>query len=234
MGDVRIVITVTLLTLANIAFALFRVLVALTIAECTEFAVAVGVQIITSTMTLPDVTVTVTADGSTPARPAIALFICSRTSRLKEETSPASSRTNATTLIHGCQGDGGGSEGEGEGGGEGEGEGEGASPLPEPKSPLPEPNSPSPRSSSGDTGAYIGPIRAIARSVNRSAFIVARISEHVEELRPIQRRDTVSTAKTRCQESINQKFRCEMDFGRRSEIARTHATPLQCAAPKSL
>ena len=149
----RIVITVTLLTLANIAFALFRVLVALTIAECTEFAVAVGVQIITSTMTLPDFTVTVTADGSTPARPAIALFICSRTSRLKEETSPASSRTNATTLIHGCQGDGGGSEGEGEGGGEGGGEGEGASPLPEPKSPLPEPKSPSPRSSSGDTGA---------------------------------------------------------------------------------
>jgi len=142
VGDVRIVITVTLLTFANIAFALFRVLVALTIAECTEFAVAVGVQILTSTMTLPDVTVTVTADGSTPARPAIALFICSRTSRLKEETSPASSRTNATTLINGCQGDGGGSEGEGEGSGEGEGgggegeggggEGEGGGGVPEP------------------------------------------------------------------------------------------------------
>ena len=80
----------------------------------------------TATMTLPDVTVTVTADGSTLARVAIALFICSRTAEVNEEISPASSRTNATTLIAGGGGGGdattliAGGEFRGGGGGGGE------------------------------------------------------------------------------------------------------------------
>ena len=85
----------------------------------------------TPTMTLPDVTVTITADGSTPARAAIALCISVRTLGVKESTSPGSRRAKSTTLIAGGEGgsegeggidDGGGGEGEG-GGGEGDGGG---------------------------------------------------------------------------------------------------------------
>ena len=56
-------VTETPLTLANMEVVLFWVLVALTIADCTKVAVVVGVRILTSTMTLPDVTSTVTDDG---------------------------------------------------------------------------------------------------------------------------------------------------------------------------
>jgi hypothetical protein len=114
-------------TLASMAFALLGLLVALAIVDCTEAAVAVGVRMRTPTMTLPGDMVSSTADGSTPARAAVALLIWDFTLGLNEETSPASSRVNPTTLIAGGDGggDGGGGEGEG-GGGEGEGgEGEG-------------------------------------------------------------------------------------------------------------
>jgi len=56
-------VTETPLTLANMEVVLFGVLVALTTADCTEVAVVVGVRILTLTMTLPDVTSTVTDDG---------------------------------------------------------------------------------------------------------------------------------------------------------------------------
>jgi hypothetical protein len=84
---------------------------------------------LTSTRTLPGDIVNSTADGSTPALAAIAPFISVRTLGVNEETSPASSRVNPTTLIAGGDGGGdGGGEGEG-GGGEGGkgagGEGEG-------------------------------------------------------------------------------------------------------------
>ena len=62
-------------TLASMAVALLGLLVALAIADCTEVAIAGGVRMRTPTMTLPDVIVTITADGSTPAWAAIALFI---------------------------------------------------------------------------------------------------------------------------------------------------------------
>ena len=110
----------TPVTLASMAVALLGLLVALAIIDCTEVAIAVGVWMRAPTMTLPDVTVTITANGSTPARAAIALFISVRTLGVKEETSPASRRANSMTLIAG--GDGGG---EGSSGGEGEGEGGG-------------------------------------------------------------------------------------------------------------
>ena len=71
----------------------------------------------TPTMTLPDVTATITADGSTPTRAAIALFISARTLGVNEETSPASSRLNPTRLIAGGEGGGEGEGGGGEGGG---------------------------------------------------------------------------------------------------------------------
>jgi len=109
------------------AFALLVLLVALAIVDCTEAAVAVGVRMRTPTMTLPGDMVSSTADGSTPARAAVALLIWDCTLGLNEETSPASLRVNPTTLIAGGDGggDGGGGEGEG-GGGEGEGgEGDG-------------------------------------------------------------------------------------------------------------
>ena len=113
-------------TLASIAVAPLGLLVALAIVDCTEVAVTAYVWMLTWTMTLPDVTVTITADGSTPARAANALFISVRTLGVNEETSPASSRANSTTLIAGGdgggEGEGGGGEGEG-GGGEGEGGG---------------------------------------------------------------------------------------------------------------
>jgi uncharacterized membrane protein YgcG len=119
-------------TLASIEVALLGLLVALAIADCTEVAIAGGVRMRTPTMTLPDVTVTITADGSTPAWAAIALFISVRTLGVKEETSPASSRAKKTTLIAGDGGfgDGGGegSGGEGEGGGGGGGDGSGRVP----------------------------------------------------------------------------------------------------------
>jgi hypothetical protein len=129
MGGVTTASTVieTPVTLASMAVALLGLLVALAIADCTEVAIAGGVKMRTPTMTLPDVTVTITADGSTPAWAAIALFISVRTLEVKEETSPASRRAKSTTLIAGGEGggegggvEGGGGEGEG-GGGEGEG-----------------------------------------------------------------------------------------------------------------
>ena len=112
-------------TLANIAVALLALLVAMAIVDCTEAAVAVGVRMLTPTMTLPgDIApndiVNSTADGSTPARAAVALLIWDCTLGVNEETSPASRRVNPTTLIAG-------GEGEGEGGSEvGSGESEDA------------------------------------------------------------------------------------------------------------
>ncbi|KOO34926.1 hypothetical protein Ctob_016200 [Chrysochromulina tobinii] len=100
----------TPVTLASMAVALLGLLVALAIADCTEVAIAGGVRMRTPTMTLPDMTVTITADGSTPAWAAIAPFISVRTLAVKEETSPASRRAKSTTRIAG-----------GEGGGEGGG-----------------------------------------------------------------------------------------------------------------
>jgi len=108
----------TPVTLASMAVALLGLLVALAIVECTKAAVAVGVWLHTSTMTLPGDTATSTADGSTPARAAIEPCIWVRTLGVNEETSPASSRVKPTTLIAG--GDGGG---DGGGGGEGDGGG---------------------------------------------------------------------------------------------------------------
>ena len=130
VGDVTTASTLTEIpvTLASMVVALLKLLVALAIADCTEADVARGVRMLTPTMTLPALTVKSTADGSTPARPAIAVFISVRTLGVKEETSPASRRAKSTTLIAGgeCGRDGGG-EGGGEGGGGegGGGEGEG-------------------------------------------------------------------------------------------------------------
>ena len=107
-------------TLASMAVALLGLLVALAIVDCTEVAVTAYVWMLTWTMTLPDVTVTITSDGSTPARAANALCIWACTLGVNEETSPLSSRAKPTTLIAG--GDGGG-EGEGGGGGGGGGDG---------------------------------------------------------------------------------------------------------------
>ena len=123
VGGVTTVSTLieTPVTFASMAVALLGLLVALAIADCTEADVARGVRMLTPMMTLPAVTVTSTADGPTPARAAIALFIWSSTLEVNEETSPKSRRLNPTTLIVGG-GDGGGGEGEG-GGGEGDGGG---------------------------------------------------------------------------------------------------------------
>jgi hypothetical protein len=119
---------------ASIAVALLGLLVALAIVDCTEAAVTAYVWMLTSAMTLPAEIVNSTANGSTPARTAIALFISLRTLGVNEETSPSSSRVNPTILIAGGEGggegggDGGGGEGgggEGGGGGGGEGGGEG-------------------------------------------------------------------------------------------------------------
>ena len=54
-------------TLASMAVALLGLLVALAIVDCTEAAVAVGVWMLTSTMTLPGDMANSTADGPTPA-----------------------------------------------------------------------------------------------------------------------------------------------------------------------
>ena len=62
----------TPVTLASMAIALLGLLIALTIIDCTETAVAVVVWMLTSTMTLPGDTATSTADGSTLALAAIA------------------------------------------------------------------------------------------------------------------------------------------------------------------
>ena len=126
VGDVTTASTLTEIpvTLASMVAALLELLVALAIADCTEADVARGVRMLTPTMTLPALTVKSTADGSTPARAAIALFIWSSTLEVNEETSPASRRLNPTTLIVGG-GDGGGGEGEGGGGEGGGGGGEG-------------------------------------------------------------------------------------------------------------
>ena len=122
VGDVTTVSTLAEIpTLVSMAVALLELLVALAIADCTEADVVRGVRMLTPTMTLPALTVNSTADGPTPARAAIALFIWSSTLEVNEETSPASRRLNPTTLIVGG-GDGGGGEGEG-GGGEGDGGG---------------------------------------------------------------------------------------------------------------
>jgi hypothetical protein len=110
-------------TLASMVVALLALLVALAIVDCTEAAAALVVWMLTPTTTLPDDRVNSTADGSTLALAAIALFISVRTLGVNEETSPASSRVNLTTLTAG--GEGGGGEGEGGGGEGGGGEGEG-------------------------------------------------------------------------------------------------------------
>jgi hypothetical protein len=114
----------TPVTLASMAVVPLGPLVALAIADCTEAAVTVGVRMLTPTMTLPGDMVSSTADGSTPAWAAIALLIWDCTLGVKEETSPASSRANPTTLIAGGEGEGEGDGGEGEGGG-GDGDGGG-------------------------------------------------------------------------------------------------------------
>ena len=62
-------------TLASMAVALLGLLVAMAIVDCTEVAVAVGVRMRTPTMTLPGDMVSSTADGSTPARAAVAFLI---------------------------------------------------------------------------------------------------------------------------------------------------------------
>jgi hypothetical protein len=98
----------TPVTVASMAVALLELPVARVIADCTALAAAVGVWMLTPTRTLPDVTVNSTADGSTPALAAIALFISARTLGVKEETSPASSRLKITTLIAAGEGGGGG------------------------------------------------------------------------------------------------------------------------------
>jgi len=113
----------TPVTLVSMPVALLGLLVAMAIIDCTEVAVTVYVWMLTSAMTLPGDTATSTADGSTLALSAIALFISVRTLGVNEETSPASSRVNLTTLTAG--GEGGGGEGEGGGGEGGGGEGEG-------------------------------------------------------------------------------------------------------------
>jgi hypothetical protein len=78
---------------------LFVLLVTIAIVDCTEAAIAVGVRMRTPTMTLPGEMVNSTADGSTPARAAVALLIWDCTLGVNEETSPASSRENRTTLV---------------------------------------------------------------------------------------------------------------------------------------
>ena len=115
----------TPVTFTSMAVALLGLLVALDITDCTEAAITVGVRMRTLTMTLPGDMVSSTADGSTPARAAVALLIWDCTLGVNEETSPASSRVNPTTLIV-SGGDGGGGEGEGGGGEGGCGGGEGA------------------------------------------------------------------------------------------------------------
>ena len=57
----------TPVTFVSMAVALLGLLVALVIADCTEAAVAVGVWMLTSTMTLPGDMANSTADGPTPA-----------------------------------------------------------------------------------------------------------------------------------------------------------------------
>ena len=94
----------TPVTIANMAVALLGVLIALAIVACTEAAIAVGVWMLTPTMTLPGDTVSSTAEGSTPARAAVALFIWVSTLGLNEETSPARARVNWTTLVRGLGG----------------------------------------------------------------------------------------------------------------------------------
>ena len=89
----------TPVTLASMAVALLGLLVTLAIVDCTQAAVAVGVVMRTPTMTLPGDMVNSTADGSTPARAAIALLNRDSTLGVNEETSPASSRVNRTTLV---------------------------------------------------------------------------------------------------------------------------------------
>ena len=89
----------TPVTFASMPATLFVLLVTIAIVDCTEAAIAVGVRMRTPTMTLPGEMVSSTADGSTPARAAVALLIWDCTLGVNEETSPASSRVNRTTLV---------------------------------------------------------------------------------------------------------------------------------------
>ena len=89
----------TPVTLASMAVALLGLLVALAIVDCTEAAITVVVWMLTSAMTLPGDMVNSTADGLTPARAAVTLFIWDCTLGVNEETSPARRRVNPTTLI---------------------------------------------------------------------------------------------------------------------------------------
>ena len=86
------------MTLESIAVARLGLLVALATFEWTEAAVAASVWMLMSMMTLPEVTVSATADGSTPASAAIARAISSCTLGVKEETSPSSLRVDEMTL----------------------------------------------------------------------------------------------------------------------------------------
>ena len=88
----------TPVTLESIAVARLGLLVALATFEWTEAAVAASVWMLMSMMTLPEVTVSATADGSTPASAAIARAISSCTLGVKEETSPSSLRVDEMTL----------------------------------------------------------------------------------------------------------------------------------------
>ena len=135
MGGVTIASTAIEMpvTLASMEVALLGLLVAMAIADCTEATAAALVWMITSATTLPADIVNSTADGPTPARAAIALFISVRTLGMNEETSPASSRAKPTTLIAGDEGGGGEGEGGGGEGGDGRGEGGGGVDAPPPK-----------------------------------------------------------------------------------------------------
>ena len=94
-----------LVTLLSTVVALLVLLVARNIFDCTESAVAVGVWMLTSTMTpenSPDDTAASTAEGWTPASAAIAPRISTCTSGVNEYNSPASLSVNVTTLPEGA------------------------------------------------------------------------------------------------------------------------------------
>ena len=89
-----VTVMATLLTLESIAVALLGVLVAVAIVDCTDVAVDVGTRMLISRTTLPEVTVMVTADRSTPACVAMACWTSVLTLAVKVATSPASAKVN--------------------------------------------------------------------------------------------------------------------------------------------
>ena len=110
----------TPVTFAKMRVALLGLLTKLIIVDCTEAAIAVVVWMLTLTRTLPGEMVNSTADGSTPARAAVAFLIWVCTLSVNEEMSPSSKRMNFTTLN--ARGEGIGGEGSEGGGGTGGGE----------------------------------------------------------------------------------------------------------------